>query len=122
MGASLREDTAERSQTANALPSFLLLYGALYSAYGTESAYMPAFLQSHGLAFEQIGLVLAAGTIIRIVAGPATGRLADHLGAHRLVVGTAAGLSGVIGLTYTLAFGLAPLPAVSMAHAAAQHR
>jgi MFS_1 like family len=97
MGASLREDTAERSQTANALPSFLLLYGALYSAYGTESAYMPAFLQSHGLAFEQIGLVLAAGTIIRIVAGPATGRLADHLGTHRLVVGTAAGLSECAG-------------------------
>jgi len=115
----LREKTVEPSQTANALSSFLLLYGALYAAYGTESAYMPAFLQSHGLALEQIGLVLAAGTIVRIAAGPATGRLADHLGAHKVVVGTAAGLSGVIGLGYTLAFGFAPLLAVSMAHAAA---
>jgi MFS transporter, PPP family, 3-phenylpropionic acid transporter len=112
------EETVERSQTANALPSFLLLYVALYAAYGTESAYMPPFLRSHGLALEQIGLVLAAGTIVRIVAGPATGRLADHLGAHKFVVSTAAALSGVIGLAYTLAFGFAPLLAISMAHAA----
>jgi MFS transporter, PPP family, 3-phenylpropionic acid transporter len=119
MGPSSKQETVEPSQTANALPAFLLLYSALYAAYGTESAYLPAFLQSHGLALEQIGLVFAAGTIVRIVAGPATGGLADHLGAHRLVVGTAAGFSGVVGLIYTLAFGFAPLLAVSMAHAAA---
>jgi MFS family permease len=76
----------------------MLLYGALFAAYGTESAFMPAFLRSHGLALEQIGLVIAAGTMIRIVAGPAAGRLADHLRAHKMVVTTAAGLSGVIGL------------------------
>lgn len=107
------------SRKANALPGFLLLYGALYAAYGTESAYMPAFLRSHGLALEQIGLVLAAGTIVRIMAGPAAGRLADSLGAHRLVLSTAAGLSGCIGFVYTLAFGFVPLLATSMAHAAA---
>jgi PPP family 3-phenylpropionic acid transporter len=106
------------SQTANTPPGFLLLYGALYASYGTESAYLPAFLRSHGLALEQIGLVLAAGTIVRIVAGPAAGRLADHLRAHKMVVTTAAGLSGVIGLAYIPAFGFAPLLAVSMAHAA----
>jgi PPP family 3-phenylpropionic acid transporter len=106
------------SQTTNALPGFVLLYGALYAAYGTESAYLPAFLRRHGLALEQIGLVLAAGTIVRIVAGPATGRLADHLRAHKMVVTTAAGLSGVIGLAYILAFGFLPLLVVSMAHAA----
>ena len=108
-----------RSPEASGLSSFLLLYGALYAAYGTESAYMPAFLHSHGLPLERIGLVLAAGTVIRIVAGPAAGRLADHWGARRQVLTTAAGLSGVIGWAYTLAFGLAPLLAVSMAHAAA---
>jgi MFS transporter, PPP family, 3-phenylpropionic acid transporter len=102
-----------------ALPAFLLLYGALYGAYGAESAFMPAFLQNHGLALEQIGMVLAAGTIVRIVAGPVTGRLADYLSAHKLVLGTAAGGSGFVGLAYTVAFGFAPLLAVSMAHAAA---
>lgn len=107
------------SPKASALPGFLLLYGALYAAYGTESAYMPAFLRSHGLALEQIGLVLAAGTIVRIAAGPAVGRLADHLAAYKPVVSSAAGLSGIIGLAYIPAFGFASLLAVSMAHAAA---
>lgn len=116
----LPEETIEpgSAPTANALPAFLMLYGALYAAYGMESAYMPAFLHSHGLALEQIGLLLAAGTIVRIIAGPAAGRLADHLRAHRLVVSSAAGLSGLVGLAYTLAFGFAALLAVSMAHAA----
>jgi MFS transporter, PPP family, 3-phenylpropionic acid transporter len=118
MGPDLQVETAGPSRTTNALPGFLLLYGALYAAYGAESAYMPAFLRSHGLALEQIGLVLAAGTIVRIVAGPAVGRFSDHLGAHKMAVTTAAGLSGVVGLAYTLAFGFAPLLAVSMAHAA----
>ena len=50
---------------------------------------------------------------------PLTGRLADHLRAHRLVISTAASLSGIIGLAYTMAFGFAPLLVISMAHAAA---
>jgi MFS transporter, PPP family, 3-phenylpropionic acid transporter len=104
---------------ADALSGFLLLYTALYAAYGTESAYMPAFLLSHGLAIEQIGLVLAAGTVVRILAGPALGRLADHFGAHRRVLTSAAALSSFVGLAYTQAFGLVPLLAVSLAHAAA---
>jgi MFS transporter, PPP family, 3-phenylpropionic acid transporter len=118
MGPAHKIETVEPSQKANALSSFLLLYGALYGAYGAESAYMPAFLRSHGLALEQIGWVLAAGTIVRIVAGPVTGRLADHLGKHKLIVSSAAGLSGFVGLAYTLAFGFAPLLVISMAHAA----
>jgi PPP family 3-phenylpropionic acid transporter len=111
--------TTPRLHAADALPSFLLLYTALYAAYGTESAYMPAFLHSHGLTIEQIGLVLAAGTMVRILAGPALGRLADHLGTHRRVLATAAALSGFVGMAYMQAFGLAPLLSVSMAHAAA---
>jgi MFS transporter, PPP family, 3-phenylpropionic acid transporter len=103
----------------NALPGYLLLYIALYSAYGTESAYLPAFLGHHGLSNEQIGLVLAAGTIVRIVAGPLTGRLADQLDARKQVLSIAAFFSGLIGFAYNLAFGFAPLLTVSMVHAAA---
>jgi PPP family 3-phenylpropionic acid transporter len=114
----LHVKTVKPSKRPSALPSFLLLYGALYAAYGTESAYMPAFLRSHGLTLERIGLVLAAGTLVRIVAGPAAGRLADHTGAYKPVLTTAAGLSGIIGLAYNVAFGFVPLLAISMAHAA----
>ena len=40
---------------------------------------MPAFLLSHGLSVERIGVVLAAGIVVRIASGPAIGRLADRL-------------------------------------------
>src|ERR1700735_4954967 len=69
---------AGHTEPAPTLSRFLLLYGALFCAYGTESAYMPAFLLSHGLPVERIGLVLAAGIVVRIASGPAIGRLADR--------------------------------------------
>ncbi len=118
--APVRPDAAPHLPArGGALPGYLLLYAALYLAYGTESAYMPAFLNAHGLPVETVGLVLAAGTVVRIVAGPAAGRLADRVQARRLVLATAAGASGVIGSAYLLAFGTLPLLGVSMAHAAA---
>ena len=101
---------------ASALPPFLLLYAALYSAYGTESAYLPSFFQSHGLGAETIGAVLSAGTVVRIVSGPSAGRLADRLGARRGVLAAAALLSGLIGTLYFGAYGLVPLLLVCMAH------
>src|SRR6201999_536597 len=96
-----------------------VLYVTLYLAYGTESAYLPAFLRYHGLSIEQIGLMLSAGTVGRIVAGPVTARLADHLEARGQVLSIAACSSGFIGFAYNVAFGFAPLLAVSMVHAAA---
>ena len=118
-GPGLTTNTSPEPAAVNALPGYLLLYIALYLAYGTESAYLPAFLGHHGLSNEQIGLVLAAGTVVRIVAGPLTGRLADHLVARKQVLSIAAFFSGLIGFAYNLAFGFAPLLSVSMAHAAA---
>lgn len=104
---------------AKMLPSYLVLYGALYLAYGTEWAYLPTFLLSHGLSLEQIGWILAIGTIVRIGAGPLIGRFADFIEAPKQVLSVAATLSGLIGLAYNFAFGFAPLLVVSIFHAAA---
>ncbi len=113
-------DTTLRPRpVSGALPGFVLLYVALYAAYGTESAYFPAFLRSHGLPVERIGLVLSIGTLVRIVAGPAVGRLADQVQARRAVLASAATLSGCISFAYLAAFGFVPLLLVSMTHAAA---
>lgn len=113
-----RSDVVPSDKTTT-LFAFLFLYTALYLAYGTQSAYLPAFLQSHGLAIEQIGLVLAAGTVVRIGVGPLTGRLADYLQARKQLLAVAACLSALIGFGYNLAFGFAALLAVSMLHAGA---
>jgi MFS transporter, PPP family, 3-phenylpropionic acid transporter len=101
------------------LPAYLILYGTLYLAYGTESAYLPEFLRSHGLEIEQVGLALAAGTIVRIIAGPLIGHLADYLEATKQILAVAAFLSGVIGIAYLVAYGAAPLMTVIVCHAAA---
>ncbi len=112
-------EASESAAPATALPGFLLLYVALYSAYGTESAYMPAFLLGHGLPVERVGLVLAAGTVIRIASGTAIGRLADRLQRRKEVLAVTAALSGLVGWAYLFAFGFLPLLAVSIAHATA---
>jgi PPP family 3-phenylpropionic acid transporter len=112
-------DAAAGTASAKALPGFLLLYGALFCAYGTESAYMPAFLLSHGLPVERVGLVLAAGMVVRIASAAALGRLADRLRRRKQVLTVAAALSGLVGSAYMIAFGFLPLLGVSMAYAAA---
>ncbi len=65
-------------------------------------------------------MVLAAGTVVRIVAGPMLGRLADQLGSRRVVLAIAAALAGIIGSGYLVAWGFVPLLLVCMAHSAAE--
>ena len=60
---------------------FMLLYGALFSAFGCASPFLPAFLAGRGLGPEELGLVLGGATAIRLVCGPIAGRIADRL--HR---------------------------------------
>jgi PPP family 3-phenylpropionic acid transporter len=71
------------SRPAPALFRFLILYAALYAGFGVQSPYLPSLLESRDLRPEAIALVLAAGSAVRLVAGPATGHLADRLDAPR---------------------------------------
>lgn len=102
-----------------ALSNYLILYVALYMAYGTESAFLPALLRDHGLSAEKLGLLLATGTTVRIIVGPIIGRFADYLNSRKLVLCVAACLSGCVGWTYCFAFGFFPLLTVTIFHAAA---
>jgi PPP family 3-phenylpropionic acid transporter len=72
--------------------AYFLLFAALYAGFGVQSPYLPRLLQEHGLRAETIGVVLAAGTAIRLAAGPIAGSIADRLDAPTLVfAGCAAG-------------------------------
>jgi PPP family 3-phenylpropionic acid transporter len=77
-----------------ALWRFILLFGLIYAAFGVASPFLPAFLATRGLAPEEISLVLGAGTAIRLISGPAVGRLADRLRALRLLLGLTLALCG----------------------------
>jgi MFS transporter, PPP family, 3-phenylpropionic acid transporter len=68
----------------SSLPWFLAEYVLLYSAFGTQSPFLPALLREQGLRADEIGVVLAAATGMRVFAGPAIGHLSDRLRPTRL--------------------------------------
>ena len=101
------------------LPRFLALYAAAFAAFGVASPFVPALLASKGLNPSGIGLVLAAGTTIRLVAGPAGGRLADHSSAPQRVLAFFLTAAAIIVLGYQPAYGFLLLLVVSAVEAAA---
>lgn len=66
--------------------AYIVLYVALYAAFGAASPFWPKCFETRALASEQIGLILAAAMLTRLVSGPLVARLADQLGSLRLVL------------------------------------
>src|SRR5919108_336128 len=64
----------------SALPRFVVLYAAMYAAYGVASPFLPAFVNSRGIAPEELGLVLGTGTAVRLGSAPGVGLQAALLG------------------------------------------
>ena len=100
------------------LQRFLLLYGVLFAAFGVASPFLPGLLQAHGLSAGSLGVVLAAGTAIRLLTGSWGGALADRVRSPRLVLAGFTAASALVALLYVPARGLVPLLLVSVAHAA----
>nr|WP_321986712.1 MFS transporter [uncultured Lichenicoccus sp.] len=100
------------------LPRFLVLYAVLYAAFGVASPFLPGLLQQDGLAPGSIGLVLAGGTAIRLLAGPVGGRIADRTGQPAAILCGLTAIAAVLALGYGPARGLPLLLLVSVAHAA----
>ena len=68
------------------LTRFILLYAAMYAAFGVASPFLPAFVSARGLAPEQLGLVLGAGTAVRLLTAPLAGRIGDLIQTLRVVL------------------------------------
>lgn len=102
---------------ATPLPRFVMLYGALFAAFGVASPFLPGLLEQRGLGATEIGTLLASGTAIRLVAGPAGCRLADRLGAPRRVLALLTAASAAAALGYLLPGGFATLLLVGLLHA-----
>jgi PPP family 3-phenylpropionic acid transporter len=101
------------------LARFVLLYAAMYAAYGVASPFLPAFVSSRGIAPEELGLVLGAGTAVRLVSAPLAGRLGDLFGALRTVLVLCIALAAFTTLGYLPAKGFWWFLAISMMQAAA---
>jgi PPP family 3-phenylpropionic acid transporter len=109
---------ADAVTSPSALPRFLMLYGAMFAAFGVASPFLPGLLKQDGLLPWELGLVLASGTAIRLVAGPSGGRLADRTGRASAVLAGFSAASALVATAYAPARGLAALLAVSVLHAA----
>lgn len=99
-------------------PPLACLYLLLFGAFGAEAPFFPLFLQSRGRTATEIGVILSAGTIVRLSVGPLVGILADRVGV-RLALGCAAVAAGLVGTSYLVAASFAGLLAISMLHASA---
>src|SRR5438105_12453864 len=102
-----------------ALIGYLLLFASLYAGFGVQSPYLPSLLQEHGLSPDAIGVVLAAGTGIRLAAGPAAGWLADRLDAAKLVFAGCTMVAAFAALGYLPATGFWPLLMITLLQASA---
>lgn len=103
---------------STALPRFMLLYASMYAAFGVASPFLPAFVSARGLSAEQLGLVLSAGTVVRLLTAPLAGRTGDVLQGLRVVLVVCAALAASVTLGYLPAHGFWSLLALSLLHAA----
>jgi len=98
---------------------YLALYAGLYGAYGCLSPLLPNLMAARGLTPEAIGLVLAAATLVRLVAAPLVGRLADARDAARPILAASAVGAGLCAAAHLPAHGFWPVLAAGLAYAVA---
>jgi PPP family 3-phenylpropionic acid transporter len=119
MSLPLRRSLAEARIALGSFDRFLLLYCALFAAFGVASPFLPVLLHERGLGPSGISAVLAAGTAIRLIIGPVISRLADRLGKHQQTLAMSIAIASVIAFGYGLPAGFAIFLLVSVAHASA---
>jgi MFS transporter, PPP family, 3-phenylpropionic acid transporter len=83
--------------------AYILLYAAMYGAFGVASPFWPKFFETKDLTSQQIGLMLGAAMVVRLAAGPLVGRLADLTRSLRLVLATCAALAAGMAAALSLA-------------------
>jgi MFS transporter, PPP family, 3-phenylpropionic acid transporter len=109
--------TSKPSSPQQPLGSFTVLYAALYAAFGVASPFLPAFIEGRGIAHEQIGLIFATGTAVRLLSAPIVARLADRRQALRLALSICAVATATAALGYLFAWSFWTIFAVSLLHA-----
>src|ERR1700689_3475854 len=117
MSLPSRRSLAEARIALGSFDRFLVLYATMFAAFGVASPFLPALLHERGLGPSEIGAVLAAGTGVRLITGPAISRLADQVGKHRQILAVSIAMAAVIAFGYSLPAGFATFLFVSVAHA-----
>ena len=99
--------------------AYIALYAALYAAFGTASPFWPKYFETRALTPEQIGIILAAALLVRLLAGPLVGMFADFLQSLRFTLAVCAGLAAATAVALLWADGFWLLLLVALVQAAA---
>ncbi len=83
-----------------------------------QSPFVPTLLRESGLSAQDIGLVLAAAMVVRVLAGPFVGHAADRLRRHTLILCGCALFAALASISYLLTHSFAGLLCVALLHAA----
>lgn len=96
-----------------------LFFAALFIAAAINVAFLPLWFADRGLTPGQIGQVLGAASLLRVLTGPAWGTLADRIGRRRPVLIGAALAAAVATLLYAALRDFLPLLLLSVWQASA---
>jgi MFS transporter, PPP family, 3-phenylpropionic acid transporter len=99
--------------------AYIALYAALYAAFGAASPFWPKYFETRALTPEQIGIMLAAALLVRLLAGPLVGMFADFLQSLRFALAACAGLAAATAVALLWADGFWLLLLVALVQAAA---
>ena len=106
-----------RIGSSRPLAVFMVLYALLYAAFGVASPFLPALIASRGIPPEQIGVLFAAGTAIRLASAPLAGLLADRTQALRLILSLCTVAAAAAAIGFLPDWGFWAIAVVSLLHA-----
>lgn len=96
-----------------------LFFTTLFVAAAISGAFLPLWFADRGLTPGQIGQILGAAALMRVLTGPVWGTLADHFGRRRPVLLGAALAAGTASLLYVALHDFLPLLLLSLCQASA---
>lgn len=77
-----------------------LFFAAIFAAGAVNGGFLPLFFADRGLSPEAIGRVLGLAALLRVLAGPGWGNVADRIGKRRPVLCAAGIVAALAALAY----------------------
>jgi PPP family 3-phenylpropionic acid transporter len=100
------------------LLAFVATYALLYAGFGMQSPFVPALLRERGLQAQDLGFVLGAAMVVRVIAGPIVAHAADSVQRHTLVLFACALLAALATVSLLVTSGIPALLGIVLLHAA----
>ncbi len=100
------------------LLTFVAIYALLYAGFGMQSPFVPALLGERGLQPQDLGFVLAAAMVVRVIAGPIVAHVADLMHRHTVLLFGCALLASLATISLLLTRNIGALLGIALLHAA----